>query len=49
MVSAYYKLFKIHTNIQPSAIPEAKGLTIAYEPVVPWITGCGFSELKLAA
>jgi protocatechuate 4,5-dioxygenase beta chain len=32
-----------------AAIPEAKGLTIAYEPVVPWITGCGFSELKLAA
>lgn len=32
-----------------AAVPEAQGLTIAYEPVAPWITGCGFSELKLAA
>lgn len=32
-----------------AAVPEAKGLTIAYEPVIPWITGCGFAELKLAA
>lgn len=32
-----------------AAMPGAKGLTIAYEPVVEWITGCGFSELRLAA
>lgn len=32
-----------------AAVPEAKGVTIAYEPVVPWITGCGFAELKLPA
>jgi protocatechuate 4,5-dioxygenase, beta chain len=32
-----------------AALPEAQGITIAYEPVVPWITGCGFCELKLAA
>lgn len=28
MVSAYYKLFKIHTKIQPSAIPAAIARTI---------------------
>ena len=32
-----------------AAMPEARCITIAYEPVVPWITGCGFAELKLAA
>lgn len=32
-----------------AALPEAQGVTIAYEPVVSWITGCGFCELKLAA
>ncbi|HMP57099.1 MAG TPA: protocatechuate 3,4-dioxygenase [Novosphingobium sp.] len=32
-----------------AAVPEARGLAIAYEPVPQWITGCGFAELKLAA
>ncbi len=32
-----------------AALPEATAMTIAYEPIVPWVTGCGFSELKLAA
>lgn len=32
-----------------AAMPEAEAVTIAYEPIVPWVTGCGFSELKLAA
>src|SRR3546814_9180760 len=32
-----------------AAVPEAQGLTIAYEPVPAWTTGCGVSELNLAA
>jgi len=33
-----------------AALPAgSKGVTIAYEPVPQWVTGCGFSELKLAA
>ena len=36
-------------SVAMAAVPEATNLAIAYEPVVPWVTGCGFAELKLAA
>lgn len=32
-----------------AAVPEARAVDISYHPVEPWVTGCGFSELKLAA
>ena len=32
-----------------AAVPEARAVDISYHPVVPWVTGCGFSELRLAA
>lgn len=32
-----------------AAVPEAEACSVHYEPVVPWVTGCGFAELKLAA
>jgi protocatechuate 4,5-dioxygenase beta chain len=32
-----------------AAVPEAKACSIYYEPVFPWVTGCGFAELQRAA
>ena len=32
-----------------SAVPEGKACSIYYEPVFPWVTGCGFAELQRAA
>lgn len=32
-----------------AAVPEAKACSVYYEPVFPWVTGCGFAELQRAA
>jgi hypothetical protein len=32
-----------------AALPSCRASVIAYEPVVPWVTGLGFAELAVAA
>lgn len=32
-----------------AAVPGAQACEISYQPVAPWVTGCGFAELRLAA